>query len=55
MEGGPGASPVIKIAWPACDALPNQRCAGDRHPSGRPGTFATEFCPELGAAAASAR
>jgi len=55
MKGRSRASPVIKIACLACDALPNERCAGDRYPSGCPRTFASEFCPERAAAAASAR
>ena len=55
MTRGRKASPVIKIACPACSALPNARCVGDRHPSGRPGTFASECHPERAAAAASAR
>jgi hypothetical protein len=51
----PRASPVIKIASPACDAQPNERCASDRYPSGRLRTFASKFHPERAAAAASAR
>ncbi|MFZ0185912.1 MAG: hypothetical protein WAL72_03075 [Streptosporangiaceae bacterium] len=49
------ASPVIKIASPACDARPNERCASDRYRSGRLRTFASRFNPERAAAAASAR
>ena len=30
MKPRPRASPVIKIASPACDAQPNERCASDR-------------------------
>jgi hypothetical protein len=55
MKRRPGASPVIKIASPACDARPNERYASDRYPSGRLRTFASKFHPGLGAAAASAR
>ena len=51
----PRASPVIKIASPACDAQPNERCASDWYPSGRLRTFASKFHPERAAAAASAR
>jgi hypothetical protein len=49
------ASPVIKIACRACGASPDERCASDRCPSGRPSTSASEFRPERAAAAASAR
>jgi hypothetical protein len=52
MKRGPRASPVIKIA---CPALPNEQCSSDRYPGGRPGTFASEFCPGRAAAAAGAR
>jgi hypothetical protein len=45
------ASPVIKTACPLCDALPNERCADDRYPSGRPRAFAREFHAERVAAA----
>ena len=55
MKRGPRASPVIKIGSPACDAQPGERCVGDQYPCGRPGTFASEFCPGRAAAAASAR
>ena len=56
MKRGPRASPVIKVASSACGAVPNERwCASGRYPSGRPETFASEFCPERTAAAASAR
>jgi hypothetical protein len=55
MRGRPSASPVIKIACPACGALPDERCASERYPSGRPGTSASKFHPERAAAAASAR
>jgi hypothetical protein len=55
MKRGSRASPVIKIACPACGAPPGGRCASDRHPSGRPRTFASGFRPERAAAAASAR
>ena len=34
MKPRPRASPVIKIASPACDAQPNKRCASDRYSSG---------------------
>ncbi len=54
MKRGSRASLVINIACPACSALPNQRCASDRYPSGRPEASARESCPER-AAAASAR
>jgi hypothetical protein len=54
MRRGPRASPVIKIAGPACGVLPDERCASDRYPFGRPRTFASEFHSER-AAAASAR
>jgi hypothetical protein len=49
------ASLFIRIASPACDAQPNERCTSDRYPSGRPRTFASKFHPERAAAAASAR
>ncbi len=52
MTRGSRASPVIKIA---CGALPGERCASDRCPSGRPRMFASEFRPERAAVAASAR
>lgn len=55
MKRRPRASPVIKIASPACDARPNERCASDRYRSGRLRTFASRFNPERAAAAASAR
>jgi hypothetical protein len=55
MKRRPGASPVIKIASPACDAQPSERCAIDRYPSGRLSMFASKFRPERAAAAASAR
>jgi hypothetical protein len=54
MKCGSRASPAIKIACPACDALPDEQCASDRYPAGRLGTFASEFRPERAAAAASA-
>jgi predicted RNA-binding Zn-ribbon protein involved in translation (DUF1610 family) len=53
MKRGPRVSPV-KIACPACGAVPNARCASDRYPSRRPRTFASEFHAEQAAAAASA-
>jgi hypothetical protein len=46
------ASPASTIACPARDASSDERYASDRYPSGRPGTFASEFGP---ARAASAR
>ena len=49
------ASPVIKIACPARGASPDERCASDQCPSGRPRTSASEFRPERAAAAAGAR
>jgi hypothetical protein len=52
MKRGPG--PVITPPL-ACGTLPNGRCARGQYPSGRPGTFASEFCPEQAVAAASAR
>ena len=55
MKPGSRASPVIKIACPACGSLPDERCASDRCPCGRPGMFASEFHPGRAAAAASAR
>jgi hypothetical protein len=55
MKRRPRASPVIKIASPACDAQPDERVASGRRPSGRLRTFAGEFHPERVAAAASAR
>jgi hypothetical protein len=55
MKRQPGASRVIKIASPACDARQNERCASDRYPSSRLRTFASKFHPERAAAAASAR
>ena len=55
MKRRPRASPVIKIAIPACGAQPNERCASDRYPSGRLRTSTSKFHPERGAAAASAR
>jgi hypothetical protein len=48
------ASPVT-TGCPACDALPNERCASDRYLSSRTKTFTSEFHPERAAAAASAR
>jgi hypothetical protein len=54
MRGRPRAIPVIKIARPARDALPGERCDGGRHPSGRTGTSSGEFRPGQ-ALAASAR
>jgi hypothetical protein len=36
MKRGSRASPVIDIAWPACGALPHERCASQFRPSGRP-------------------
>jgi hypothetical protein len=55
MKRRPRASPVIKIAGPARDDQPNERCASDRYPSGRLRTFASQFHPERAEAAASAR
>ncbi len=55
MQRRPRASPVIKIASPACGGQPNKRCASDRYPSGRLRTFASMSHPERAAAAASAR
>jgi len=49
------ASPVVTIGCPACEAPPNERCASDRYPSGRPRPFTSEFHPVRAAAAASAR
>jgi hypothetical protein len=54
MKRGSRASPAIKIAGPACGALPDERCASGRYPSGRQRTFASAFCPGRAAAAASA-
>jgi hypothetical protein len=34
MKRRPRASPVVKIAGPARDDQPNERCASDRYPSG---------------------
>jgi hypothetical protein len=55
MKRGSKASPVIKIGSPARCALPDERCASDWYPCGRPRTFAGECHPERAAAAASAR
>jgi hypothetical protein len=55
MTRGRRASPVIKIACPAGDALPHARCVSDRHPSRLRGTFASQCRPERAAAAGSAR
>jgi hypothetical protein len=55
MKRGSRASPVIKIARLACDALPNQRSASDRYSLRRPGTFPSQLRPERAAAATSAR
>jgi hypothetical protein len=55
MKRRPRASPVIRIASPACDAQPNERYAGDRYPSGRRRRFASKSHPERPAAAASAQ
>jgi hypothetical protein len=55
MKRGSRASPVVKIACAAPSALPNDRRASDRYPSGRPRTFASEFHPEGAAAPTSAR
>jgi hypothetical protein len=49
------ASPISKTGWPARDARPNEPCASDPCPSGRPKRFTSEFGPERAAAAASAR
>jgi hypothetical protein len=45
------ASPVIKRPCTECDALPNERCADDRYPSGRPRVYAPDFHPARVAAA----
>ncbi len=37
------AQPAIKTPCPTCDALPNERCADDRYPSGRPRAYAPDF------------
>ena len=55
MKRRPRASLVIKIASPAHDAQPNERCASDRYPSDRLRMYASKFHPERAAAAASAR
>jgi len=55
MKRRPRVSPLIKIASPACDAQPNERCASDRYLCGRLRTFASKFHPERAAAATSAR
>jgi hypothetical protein len=55
MKRGSRASPVIKIGSPARGALPDERCASDRYPSGRLRMYASKFHPERAAAAASAR
>ena len=49
------ASPVVTIGFPAREASPDERCASDRYPSGRPSPFTSEFHPVRAAAAASAR
>jgi hypothetical protein len=49
------ASPAITIGCPAGGALPNEQCASDLYPSGRPGPFTSEFHRERAAAAVSAR
>ena len=46
MKRGSRASPVIKIASPVRGALPNERRASDRYPSGRLRTFGSEFRPD---------
>jgi len=33
------ASPVVTIGFPAREASPDERCASDRYPSGRPSPF----------------
>ena len=53
MKRRPRASRVIKIAGPACDDQPNERCASDRYPFGRLRTFASQLHSERAAAAAS--
>jgi hypothetical protein len=55
MKRGSRANPVIVIACLAYGALPGGRCARGRYPSGRPGTFASEFGPGRAVAAVSAR
>jgi hypothetical protein len=40
MKPGPGVRRVIKLACPACGALPDERCA-------------VEFCPERAVAASA--
>ena len=55
MKRGSRASPVIEIARRTCSALPDERGARGRYPSGSPGMSASHFCPERAAAAASAR
>lgn len=55
MKRPPRASPVIKIASPACDAQPDERCASHRYPSGPLRTFASKFHPGRAAAAGSTR
>ena len=49
------ASPAITIGCPAGGALPNEQCASDLYPSGRPTRFTSEFHSEWAAADASAR
>jgi hypothetical protein len=44
MKRRPRAGRVIKIASPACDARPNERCASDRYPSG---LWLTDLPPKL--------
>jgi hypothetical protein len=55
MKRRPRASPVIKIASPACGVLPDERYARDRCRVGRMGTSASELRPGRAAAAASTR
>jgi len=55
MKRGSRASLVIKIACPACGALPGERRASDRSTPPCPGMFASGFRPGRAAAAASAR
>jgi hypothetical protein len=44
MKRRPRASRLIKIASPACDARPNERCASGRYPSG---LWLTDLPPKL--------
>jgi hypothetical protein len=55
MKRGSRASPVIKVACPACGALLDEPCTSGRYSAGHPGTLASEICPERAAAATSAQ